>query len=221
MSEALEATTDEDLVARARAGDERALDHLMCRYRRCARRKAGAFFLPGAEHEDVVQEGMIGLFTAVREFDPVRQATFRTFAELCVSRQIVSAVRSATRHKHRPLNDYVSLHGPVRVAGVDEGTLADLLPAPRFGDPVEQVLCAERLEDLSRRVRAGLSELETRVLRLYLEGNGYREIATRLRRSPKSVDNTLQRVRRKVSACWPHGASGQERRDGLPEPTVS
>lgn len=194
--------SDETLVARARGGDDDALDTLLLRHRAVARARARSYFLVGADHDDVVQEGMIGLFRAIREFDAERDASFRTFAELCVSRQIVTAIRTATRHKHRPLNHYVSFHRPVLVGGVggEDRTLADILPASAFTDPAEQVVCAERIRDLHDHVDTALSDLEVEVLRLHVDGVGYREIAATLQRGAKSIDNALQRIRHKLGS---------------------
>ncbi|HEU4811939.1 MAG TPA: RNA polymerase sporulation sigma factor SigH [Nocardioides sp.] len=195
--------SDETLVARAREGDDEALDTLLLRYRPVARARARCYFLVGADHDDVVQEGMIGLYRAVREFDPEREASFRTFAELCISRQILTAIRTATRHKHRPLNHYVSFHRPVLVGAGDAGgdpTLADVLPASAFTDPAEQVVCAERIRDLHDHVDVALSDLEVEVLRLHIDGVGYREIAVTLQRGAKSIDNALQRIRHKLGS---------------------
>ena len=192
--------SDETLVSRARAGDDDALDALLLRYRSVARARARSYFLVGADHDDVVQEAMIGLYRAIREFDAERGAGFRTFAELCVSRQILTAIRTATRHKHHPLNHYVSFQRRALVGDGEERTLADDLPASPFSDPVEQVLCAERIRDLHDHLDAALSDLEVEVLRLHVDGVGYREIAATLQRGAKSVDNALQRIRHKLGS---------------------
>jgi RNA polymerase sporulation-specific sigma factor len=189
---------DEELVARARSGDDEALDALLRRHEPLARRHARAHFLTGADHDDVVQEAMIGLYLAVRGFDPDRGASFRSFADVCVARQLVTAIRTATRRKHGPLNDYVSLHRPVGDDDGDSRTLGDTLCAPALADPAEQLVAAESVVELQRHVRRVLSDLEVDVLRLHADGVGYREIAGRLRRGAKSVDNALQRIRRKV-----------------------
>ena len=193
----LREATDEDLAARAQAGDDAALEQLLMRHRALVRRQARVHFLVGADQEDVVQEAMIGLYLAARGYDAGRGASFRTFAELCVSRQVVTAIRSATRRKHAPLNDYVSLQGPA--AGEGERTLGDVLPAPAWTDPAEQVAGAAGVTALREHVDRTLTALEAEVLRLHVDGVGYRDIALRLQRGAKSVDNTLQRIRRKVS----------------------
>ena len=194
----VEEASDEDLVTAARAGDDGALEELMLRYRGLARARARRCFLVGADHDDAVQEAMIGLYLAVRAFDPARGRSFGGFADVCVSRQLGTAIRTATRHKHGPLNDYVSLHRPLADEGGAPLTLSDTLAAPEWTDPAEQLVAAERLDDLQRHVDSALSDLEVEVLRLHSDGVGYREIAGRLQRGAKSVDNALQRVRRKV-----------------------
>ncbi len=191
--------SDEDLVALARAGDDRALERLLLRHRAMVRARARSHFLVGADQDDLVQEAMIGLYLAVRAFDPRCGASFRTFADMCVSRQVVTAIRSATRRKHRPLNDYVPLHGPAPAAAEGERTLAEVLPAPAHSDPAEQLAGQEQVRALREHVERTLSELEVEVLRLHVDGVGYREIAQRLQRRAKSIDNALQRIRRKVA----------------------
>lgn len=189
--------SDEELVGRARTGDDAALEELLLRHRVLVRARTRAHFLVGADQDDLVQEAMIGLYLAVRAFDPACGSSFRAFADVCVSRQVVTAIRTATRRKHGPLNDYVSLHGPA----ADEGTrtLADVLPAPAQADPAEQLVGAEAVDALRAHVDRALSDLEVEVLRLHVAGMGYREIARRLHRGARSVDNALQRVRRKVA----------------------
>ena len=192
---------DERLVSRARAGDDRALDALLRRHAGLVRGAARSYFLPGADHDDLLQEGMIGLYRAVREYDEARLSSFAPFARLCVERQLVSAVRVATRRKHRPLNDYVSLHRSSPADEDGERALVGALATASSVDPVEHVLAAERLEHLRRHVHRSLSELETDVLRLHLDGAGYRSIAGVLQRPAKAIDNALQRVRRKLDAA--------------------
>lgn len=190
-------TSDEELARRAREGDELAMRDLVQRLRPMLRERCRHHFLVGADPEDLVQEAAIGLYLAVRAFDPGAGAGFRTFAEVCVSRQLVSAVRAATRLKHGPLNDYVSLHAPVGDRG--DRTLGDLLPGPALTDPAEQLVARERVAGLRAQVGRTLSELEVEVLRMHVDGIGYREIAVRLQRQAKSVDNALQRIRRKLA----------------------
>jgi RNA polymerase sporulation-specific sigma factor len=189
---------DDDLVRRVRAGSDAALSELLHKYRAFARVKARSYFLVGADREDVVQEAMIGLFKAIRDFDPDREASFRVFAELCVTRQIITAIKTATRHKHGPLNDYVSFSRPV--GGDDEGqrVVADGLATVAVSDPADLVISAERIRGLQAHFDEVLSDLETEVLRLYVEGKSYSEIAERLSRQVKSIDNALQRIKRKL-----------------------
>ena len=189
---------DDRLVAAARAGDERALNELLTKYRGYARAKARSYFLVGADHEDIVQEGMIGLYKAVRDFNPALASTFRAFAELCITRQIITAIKTATRQKHGPLNSYVSLTRPV--AGDEDGdrTLSDVLPTSAVCDPADLVISAERIRALQEHFDEVLSDLEAEVLRLYVDGKSYVEIADVLDRHVKSIDNALQRIKRKL-----------------------
>ncbi len=201
----VEEAGDEELVAAAREGDDAALEELLRRYGNLARARARRCFLTGADHDDAVQEAMIGLYLAVRAFDPDRGRSFGAFADVCVSRQLVTAIRTATRLKHGPLNDYVSLHRPLADEGGAPLTLGDTLAAPDWADPAEQLVAAERVSDLQRHVGRVLSDLEVEVLRLHADGVGNREIAGRLHRGAKSVDNAVQRIRRKIGE---HLASG-------------
>ena len=190
---------DERLVAAARNGDDRALAALLDKYRGFARAKAHSYFLVGADREDIIQEGMIGLYKAVRDFNPELQTSFRAFAELCVTRQVITAIKTATRQKHGPLNNYVSFHRPVG-GGDDDGerVLGDVIPTVAISDPADLVISAERIRALQQHFDAVLSDLETEVLRLYVEGKSYQEIAERLQRHVKSIDNALQRIKRKL-----------------------
>jgi RNA polymerase sporulation-specific sigma factor len=190
--------TDDELVMAARSGDENALCDLLNKYRAFARVKARSYFLVGADREDIVQEGMIGLYKAIRDFNPDMQSSFRAFAELCVTRQIITAIKTATRQKHGPLNNYVSFERPV--GGDDDGerVLGDVLPSRAISDPADLVISAERIRALQAHFDEVLSDLETEVLRLYVEGKSYQEIAERLERHVKSIDNALQRIKRKL-----------------------
>lgn len=190
--------TDDELVMQARAGDEAALCEVLDKYRAFARVKARSYFLVGADREDIVQEGMIGLYKAIRDFNPDMQTSFRAFAELCVTRQIITAIKTATRQKHGPLNNYVSFERPV--GGDDDGerVLGDVLPTVAISDPADLVISAERIRALQAHFDEVLSDLETEVLRLYVEGKSYQEIAERLQRHVKSIDNALQRIKRKL-----------------------
>jgi RNA polymerase sporulation-specific sigma factor len=190
---------DADLVAQARSGSAAALRELLDAYRPLARSRASAYFLAGADRDDVVQEAMIGLLSAVQGFDPLRGASFATFAELCITRQIVTAVKTAARHKHGPLNDYVPLSLADAAADRGDRALVRALRRKPSQDPVEQVISRERLSALQTHVDTALSELEIDVLRLHVDGRSHAEIAALLDRGPKAVDNALQRARRKLA----------------------
>jgi RNA polymerase sporulation-specific sigma factor len=192
--------TDDELVLRARAGDDTALEHLLLRYKNFARVKARSYFLIGADKEDIVQEGMIGLYKAIRDFRPDKQSSFRAFAELCITRQIITAIKTATRQKHIPLNSYVSLTRPVPQddGGENDRVLVDVLTMGTNSDPVELVISREEVDSMQTSFREILSDLEAHVLHLYLEGKSYQDIAESLKRRVKSIDNALQRIKRKV-----------------------
>lgn len=188
---------DERIVEFARDGDELALEFLITKYRNFVRAKARSYFLIGADREDIVQEGMIGLCKAIRDFRSDRLASFRAFADLCVTRQIITAIKTATRQKHIPLNSYVSLNKPIYDEESDR-TLMDVIHGNKVSDPEELVISREEFLDIERRMGEFLSDLEWRVLMLYLEGKSYQEIADSLDRHVKSIDNALQRVKRKL-----------------------
>jgi RNA polymerase sporulation-specific sigma factor len=193
----LELQTDNELVARTRAGDDRALEGLLARYRNFARSKARSYFLVGADKEDVVQEGMIGLYKAIRDFDLEQETPFRAFAELCISRQILTAIKTANRHKHQPLNTSVSLDAPAHT-DEDDRSVGDDLVAPSQLDPAEIVISAQEIEALRTTMHERLTELEGSVLSLYMDGKSYEEIAGALGNHVKSIDNALQRIKRKL-----------------------
>jgi RNA polymerase sporulation-specific sigma factor len=189
---------DLQLVVRARNGDSTAMDALIRRYTGFVRLKASSYFLAGGESEDLNQEGLIGLYKAVRDFRADKETSFRSFAELCITRQIITAIKTATRFKHAPLNTYVSFSQTP--AGQDDGecTLGDALPGPGVDDPAVCVISTEELQSLVFCLGTGLSSLESEALRLYLEGNSYEEMAEELGCDTKTIDNALQRVKRKV-----------------------
>ena len=191
---------DNSLVLAARAGDDLALAELLGRYRSFAQVKARSYFLVGADREDIIQEGMIGLYKAIRDYNADMQASFRTFAELCVTRQIITAIKSATRHKHVPLNTYVSFSRPVASDEEGERCIADMLPITAVADPADLVISADRIRALQSHFDEVLSDLEVEVLRLYVEGKSYTEIAESLHRHTKSIDNALQRIKRKLDS---------------------
>jgi RNA polymerase sporulation-specific sigma factor len=199
MSVELKEATDEELVEIARTGDDQAIDALLGRYRHYARAKARTYFLAGADKEDIVQEGMIGLYKAIRDFQHERNIAFRSFAELCMTRQIITAIKTATRQKHVPLNSYVSLNKPASDEDGDR-TLADSIAADPRVDPAEMVISAEEVESLRSSMGQILSSLETEVLQLYMDGKSYQEIGDILGRHVKSIDNALQRIKRKLEA---------------------
>jgi RNA polymerase sporulation-specific sigma factor len=191
---------DLQLVMRARNGDEKALDELIRRYQGFVRLKASSYFLAGGDAEDLIQEGLIGLYKAVRDFSP-ELSSFRSFAELCVTRQIITAIKTATRFKHAPLNTYVSFsHTPAGQESEADCTLGDALPGPSVDDPSVCVISTEELQSLVFTLGTGLSKLEADALNLYLEGESYETMAERLGCDTKTIDNALQRVKRKVLA---------------------
>ena len=190
--------SDDDLVARFQGGDDLSVQVLLDRYRRFARAKARGYFLVGADSDDIEQEGLIGLYKAARDFRPDRQASFRAFAELCITRQVITAVKTATRQKHQPLNQYVSISG---VRGSDDATersVEDLLEDHYIADPADTVVSNERMDSMRQSMAEMLSGLEVDVLRLYVEGKSYHEIGEHLGRHVKSIDNALQRIKRKL-----------------------
>ncbi|MDK2856278.1 MAG: polymerase sporulation-specific sigma factor [Bacillota bacterium] len=193
----LDETQDEELVAQARDGSEAALETLINKYKNFVRAKARSYFLVGADREDIIQEGMIGLYKAVRDFRNDKLSSFRAFAELCVTRQIITAIKTATRQKHIPLNSYVSLNKPIYDEDSDR-TLLDVLSGVHVSDPEELVINREEFDDIEEKMGEILSDLEWKVLVSYLEGRSYQEIAVDLNRHVKSIDNALQRVKRKL-----------------------
>ena len=194
--------SDDELVLRARAGDEASLEYLLIRYKNFARVKARSYFLVGADKEDIVQEGMIGLYKAIRDYKDDKQSSFRAFAELCITRQIITAIKTATRQKHIPLNSYISLNRPLSQdeAGEPDRVLVDVLATHTMADPVDLVISSEEVRQMQTSFGEILSDLESHVLSLYIEGKSYQEIAASLKRHVKSIDNALQRIKRKVEA---------------------
>lgn len=188
--------TDEDVVALAQNGDGDALVFLLNKYKNFVRSKARSYFLIGADHEDIVQEGMIGLYKSIRDFQPSRLASFRSFAELCVKRQIITAIKAATRQKHVPLNSYVSLNKPLYDEESDR-TLLDVIEG-RVTNPEDLYISKEDLKSIHAQMDQLLSDLERQVLEAFMDGKSYQEIAEMLGRHVKSIDNALQRVKRKL-----------------------
>lgn len=192
-------STDLTLVQAYRRGNVAALDALMLRYYQFVRLKASSYFLAGGDAEDLVQEGMLGLYKAVRDYRDDRLASFRSFAELCITRQIITAIKTATRQKHVPLNGYLSFsQSPGDTSDDGDCSLADVLPGPSVYDPVNQVISSEEVRSLTGCLTTSLSRLEGCVLRLYLQGLSYEQIAGQLECDCKTVDNALQRIKRKV-----------------------
>ncbi len=188
---------DEELVELSAGGDRRATEVILTKYKNLVLSRAKAYFLAGADHDDIVQEGMIGLFKAVRDFDVTKQASFCGFAEMCIKRQMITAVKASTRQKHMPLNSYVSLSEPLYDDDSDRA-LVDMLAGRESSDPEAMFLRREKAEMLSADIERKLSNLEKTVLSLYIAGMNYQEIAVELNRPPKSIDNALQRIKRKL-----------------------
>jgi RNA polymerase sporulation-specific sigma factor len=189
---------DAYLVALAKRGSADAYERIVKRYRGFVRLKASSYFLLGGDSEDLIQEGLVGLYKSIRDFRSDRESSFRNFAELCITRQIITAVKTASRNKHAPLNQYVSFAQTPAAAGDSETTLEEILPGPTSDDPAQRVIASEELQALVSCLSSVLSELESRVLSLYLDGHSYEAIGERLECDTKTVDNALQRVKRKV-----------------------
>jgi len=192
-----EILSDEEIVAQVHLGNTDALDYLITKYRIFVKAKARSYFLIGADKEDIIQEGMIGLYKAIRDFKGDKLSSFRAFAELCVTRQIITAIKTATRQKHIPLNSYVSLDKPI-YDEESERTLLDIITGPVAEDPENLMINREEYSNLEGKMTEVLSQLEQQVLALYLEGRSYNEISELLNRHVKSIDNALQRVKKKL-----------------------
>lgn len=191
---------DEEVVLEAKNGNARAQEYLITKYENFVKSKAKSYFLIGADKEDIYQEGMIGLYKAIRDFKPDKLTSFKGFAELCVTRQIITAIKTATRQKHIPLNTYVSLNKPIYEEESDR-TLLDVMSGVRITDPEELVISQEQKNHIEDEIEKVLSGLELEVLTSYLDGKSYQEIACDLDRHAKSIDNALQRVKRKLEKC--------------------
>ena len=188
---------DEEVIRDARSGDVKALEFLINKYKSFVRAKARTYFLIGADREDIIQEGMIGLYKAIRDFRGDKLTSFRAFAELCITRQIITAIKTATRQKHIPLNSYISLNKPIFDEESDR-TLLDIISEESVSDPEEMIINREEFSGIEEKMSELLSGLEWEVLSLYLQGKSYQEIAAELDRHVKSIDNALQRVKRKL-----------------------
>ncbi|SDK58544.1 RNA polymerase sporulation sigma factor SigH [Sediminibacillus albus] len=188
---------DDELIELVHNGQSYALDYLINKYRNFVRAKARTYFLIGADREDIVQEGMIGLYKAIRDYKGDKLSSFKAFAELCITRQIITAIKTATRQKHIPLNSYVSLDKPIYDEESDR-TLMDVIAGSKAVDPQELIINQEKFGDMECKMSELLSDLEQQVLTLYLDGRSYQEISVELKRHVKSIDNALQRVKRKL-----------------------
>lgn len=189
--------SDEEVVDLVRDNDAEALEYLINKYKNFVRAKARSYFLIGADREDIVQEGMIGLYKSIRDFRGDKLTSFKAFAELCITRQIITAIKTATRQKHIPLNSYVSLDKPIYDEDSDR-TLLDVICGTKVTDPEELFINREEFDDIEGKMSEILSDLERQVLMLYLDGRSYQQIAVDLKRHVKSIDNALQRVKRKL-----------------------
>jgi RNA polymerase sporulation-specific sigma factor len=195
--DSFELMVDETIVELAKEGDSAAQEFLINKYKNFVRAKARSYFLIGADREDIIQEGMIGLYKAIRDFKGDKLSSFRAFAELCITRQIITAIKTATRQKHIPLNSYISLNKPIYDEDSDR-TLLDVISGSKITDPEELIISREEFDDIEEKMGEILSSLEWQVLMSYLEGKSYQEIAVDLKRHVKSIDNALQRVKRKL-----------------------
>jgi RNA polymerase sporulation-specific sigma factor len=210
---AFEVLQDEEVIDIARAGSVLAQEYLINKYKSFVRAKARSYFLIGADREDIIQEGMIGLYKAIRDFRSDKLASFKAFAELCITRQIITAIKTATRQKHIPLNSYVSLNRPIYDEDSDR-TLLDIMPGNQVLDPEELVINTEEIGFMENKITEILSDLEWQVLNSYLDGKSYLEIAFDLNRHVKSIDNALQRVKRKLERYLDHKNGGVNMQHG-------
>ncbi|WP_297636445.1 RNA polymerase sporulation sigma factor SigH [uncultured Clostridium sp.] len=196
----LDKKSDEEIVLEAKQGSIYAQEYLINKYENFVKSKAKSYFLIGADKEDIYQEGMIGLYKAIRDFNPEKLTSFKAFAEICVTRQIITAIKTATRQKHIPLNTYVSLNKPI-YEEESERTLLDVLAGFKITDPEALIVSQEEMIRIEGKIQENLSSLELKVLNSYLDGKSYQEIACDLDRQAKSIDNALQRVKRKLEKC--------------------
>jgi len=192
--------TDEEIVIKAKNGNRIAQEYLISKYESFVKAKSRSYFLIGADKEDIYQEGMIGLYKSIRDFNPQKLTSFKAFAELCITRQIITAIKTATRQKHIPLNTYISLNKPIYEAESDR-TLIDVLSEFKITNPEDLVIGKEEIDNIQKAMQKVLSDLEMEVLQSYLDGKSYQEIASDLDRQAKSIDNALQRVKRKLEKC--------------------
>ena len=195
-----ESKAEEEVVIEAKNGSVRAQEYVISKYEGFVKAKSKSYFLIGADKEDIYQEGMIGLYKAIRDFNYEKSTTFKAFAELCITRQIITAIKTATRQKHIPLNTYISLNKPVSEDD-SERTLLDIISSMKITDPEELIISKEKKKYIEGEISKVLSDLEKEVLQSYLDGKSYQEIACDLDRHAKSIDNALQRVKRKLEKC--------------------
>lgn len=193
--------TDEEIVLVAKTGNNIAQDFIINKYEQFVKAKAKSYFLIGADKEDIYQEGMIGLYKAIRDFKEDKESSFRVFAELCITRQIITAIKTATRQKHIPLNTYVSLNKPIYEED-SERTLLDVIDGMKITDPEALIIGKEDVANIELQIKSVLSSLEMEVLNYYLDGKSYQEIAEDLNREAKSIDNALQRVKKKLEKSF-------------------
>ena len=195
-----ESKAEEEVVIESKNGSVRAQEYVISKYESFVKAKSKSYFLIGADKEDIYQEGMIGLYKAIRDFNYEKSTTFKAFAELCITRQIITAIKTATRQKHIPLNTYISLNKPVSEDD-SERTLLDIISSMKITDPEELIISKEKKKYIEGEISKVLSDLEKEVLQSYLDGKSYQEIACDLDRHAKSIDNALQRVKRKLEKC--------------------
>jgi len=188
---------EHEIVLKASEGDKLAIEYIMKKYINFVKIKSKSYFLIGADNEDIIQEGMIGLYKAIRDFNPTKTSSFKAFADVCITRQIITAIKTATRQKHMPLNSYISLNKPV-YEDESERTLLDMIGSNVVNDPEEIIIGKEELKRIQKKMNEVLSDLELKVVEFYLNGKSYQYIANKLDRDVKSIDNALQRVKRKL-----------------------
>lgn len=200
MADSYKKLSDENLIKEYNLGDENACEELLDRYKNLVRKKAKAMYIAGGDGDDLIQEGMIGLYKAIRDYKPEKEASFMTFASMCINRQMCTAVSTANRKKHNPLNSYVSFYAPIDGAGDEDGetTLSDVLISEKEQNPEEWYIDQEAAESIEDRLFGSLSSFERQVIGYFMQGEGYVEIAARMGKSPKSIDNALQRIKNKL-----------------------
>ena len=200
-----ETLTDEEIIRRVRGGEKEGTDYLLEKYKNLVRKKARALYLIGGDNDDLIQEGMIGLYKAIRDYDVEKETVFHSFASVCIDRQLYNAVKGANRLKNSPLNTYISLDIPVEARGNEENgaaTLGEMLEWVGVSNPEDILIDRERVGKIEQYIRQNLSEFEQKVVNLYVDGMNYQQIAKELEKTPKSIDNALQRIKKKLMAFW-------------------